>query len=308
MIYTITFNPALDYIIHIDDYCEGIVNRTSEEKFLPGGKGINVSVVLKNLGIDSTAMGYTAGFTGKEIERMLAQQGVTTDFIQLLNGMSRINVKLKSKVETEINAQGPQISKEAINELLDKLSALSEGDYLVLAGSIPKSVPDSIYCDIMKLLHDKKINFVVDAEKSLLMNTLEHKPFLIKPNHHELGEIFSKELKDKKEIAEYACILQQRGAKNVFVSMSKAGGLLVTEDGKTMFCTPPEGNVVNSTGAGDSAVAGFLAGYINSGNYEEALLLGLCSGSASAFSQNLATKEEIEKLYADMSRDMIEYI
>lgn len=296
MIYTITFNPAIDYVVNVSNYCEGKVNRTTAEKIMPGGKGINVSVVLKNLGIENTALGFKAGFTGDEIERLLRNDGIKTDFIPLKDGCSRINIKLKAKTETEINAQGPQIDADAINDLYEKLYMLCDGDFLVLAGSIPKGLPDTMYCDIMRGLSGKKINFVVDAEKTLLEAVLEYKPFLIKPNHHELGEIFGRQLTDKVEIARCAKELQKRGARNVFVSMAGEGGILAAESGDVMYTKAPEGKVINSTGAGDSAVAGFIAGYMADNDLKKAFLTGICAGSASAFSTELATKEEILSL------------
>ncbi len=308
MIYTVTFNPALDYVVRVNDYTEGVVNRTDDEKIMPGGKGINVSVVLKNLGIENTALGFVSGFTGDVIEHILKNQGINIDFIRADNGFSRINIKLKTKTETEINGKGPQISKKSLDELIEKLKKLQDGDYLVLAGSIPKSIPDSIYCDIMKELSDKKINIIVDAEKDLLENVLPYRPFLIKPNHHELGAIFEKELKTKEEVFEYAKKLQERGARNVLVSMSKEGGVLVTEDARAMYSKPPRGQIVNTTGAGDSTVAGFIAEYIKSGDFEKSFIVGLCTGSASAFSETLAKKEEVEELYKQMQDNKILYL
>ena len=249
MIYTITFNPAIDYIVNVPDYKSGAVNRSSSDKVLAGGKGINVSTVLNNLGCENTALGFTAGFTGNEIKRILSGMGVKTDFIELQEGYTRINVKLKSSEETEINGQGPDISEDEIERLMKKLDSLEDGDYLVLAGSIPKSLPDSIYCDIMKRLSEKKLNIVVDATGDLLVNVLEYHPFLIKPNNHELGEIFGRELKTDEEITECAKELQKKGARNVLVSMAGDGAILVSEDGNVLKSLPPQGKVVNSTGA-----------------------------------------------------------
>jgi len=308
MIYTLTFNPALDYILKIPDFTEGIVNRPDSESYLPGGKGINVSVVLSNLNIKNTALGFVAGFTGQEIDRILKSQGVNTDFISLAKGASRINVKLKAQKETEINAKGPLITDSDINQLYEKLDALNDNDFLVLAGSIPKGVSVTIYSDIMKMLSHKKINIVVDAEKELLEKALPFKPFLIKPNHHELGDIFEKKLESIEEIAKCAKILKERGARNVLVSMAGDGGVLASEDGKVMFCPAPEGKAVNSTGAGDSAVAGFLAGYISSQNYEKAFKTALCAGSASTFSEFLATENEISALYDKIKDSEIKYL
>lgn len=297
MIYTITFNPAIDYIVSVPDYKSGAVNRAVSEKILAGGKGINVSTVLKNLGHDNTALGFTAGFTGDEIERILDNMGVKTDFIHLDSGMTRINVKLKCSEETEVNGIGPKISDRALNELYSKLDKLKDGDILILAGSIPSSLPDSVYCEIMARLKDKDLKVIVDATRDLLVNVLEYKPFLIKPNNHELGEIFGKELKSDEEIIECAKQLQAKGARNVLVSMAGDGGIFLGENGKIIKSLPPKGKVVNSTGAGDSMVAGFVAGYIESGEYRTAFLMGLSAGSASAFSENLATGGEVRTIY-----------
>jgi 1-phosphofructokinase len=297
MIYTITFNPAIDYIVSVADYRGGAVNRSSSEKLLAGGKGINVSTVLMNLGHENTALGFLAGFTGDEINRILDEMGVKTDFIKLKDGYTRINVKLKCSEETEINGQGPSITNDALNELMKKLDALQDGDFLVLAGSIPSTLPDTIYCDIMARLSDKKLNIVVDATGDLLVNVLQYHPFLIKPNNHELGEIFGKVLKSDDEIIECAKALQKKGARNILVSMAGDGGIFVGENGEIIKSLPPQGKVVNSTGAGDSMVAGFIAGYLETGDYRTAFLMGLSAGSASAFSENLATGEEVRTIY-----------
>lgn len=297
MIYTITFNPAIDYIVSVENYKSGIVNRAASEKVLAGGKGINVSTVLKNLGHDNTALGFTAGFTGDEIRRILDTMGVKTDFIHLDTGMTRINVKLKCSEETEVNGIGPEISDRALNELYAKLDKLKNGDILVLAGSIPSSLPESVYCEIMARLKDKDLKIIVDATRDLLVNVLEYKPFLIKPNNHELGEIFGKELKTDAEIIQCAKQLQDKGARNVLVSMAGDGAIMLTEDGEVIKSMPPKGKVVNSTGAGDSMVAGFVAGYLESGSFKTAFLMGLSAGSASAFSENLATGDEVRALY-----------
>ena len=296
MIYTVTLNPSLDYIVTVDDFKLGYTNRTSSELMLPGGKGTNVSIVLKNLGISSTALGFVAGFTGDEIVRELEETGIHTDFVKMKEGISRINLKLSSIDGTEINGQGPDIPKEQLDMLMERLMVLKEGDILVLAGSIPTVMPDSMYMDIMKYLKGRNIKIVVDATKDLLVNVLEYRPFLIKPNNHELGEIFRVELKTRDEVVEYAKRLQKMGAVNVLVSMAGEGAVLVAEDG-SIFKTPaPKGVVKNSVGAGDSMVAGFIAGYLNSGNYVEAFKMGVCTGSASAFSDKLATKAEVEAL------------
>lgn len=296
MIYTVTFNPSIDYIVSMENFMAGTVNRTSQEMIFPGGKGINVSLVLKNLGCESTALGFAAGFTGKEIIRLLRVRGIKTDFISVGEGNSRINVKLRAQEETEINGQGPRIAPEEIHDFYEKLDVLTEGDTLVLAGSIPNTMPETIYMDIMEHLKDRKIRIVVDATKDLLMNVIPCHPFLIKPNHHELGELFHKELHDKDEVIYYAKLLQEKGARNVLVSMAGEGAVLVTENGQEFRAEAPKGTVVNSVGAGDSMVAGFLYGYRLAGSYEDAFRYGVCTGSASAFSEELATKEEVEAL------------
>lgn len=296
MIYTVTFNPSLDYIVTVDNFTTGRVNRTTTEFMYPGGKGINVSIVLKNLGYDNIALGFEAGFTGEEIIRRISDMGIIHDFIHVDNGLSRINVKIRSDNESEINGQGPAIEAGHINKLYQRFDKLKNGDILVLAGSIPTVMPDSMYMDIMKYLKGRNIKIVVDATKDLLVNVLEYRPFLIKPNNHELGEIFGVELKTRDEVVKYAKRLQKMGAVNVLVSMAGEGAVLVAEDG-SIFKTPaPKGVVKNSVGAGDSMVAGFIAGYLNSGNYVEAFKMGVCTGSASAFSDMLATKAEVEAL------------
>lgn len=302
MIYTVTFNPSLDYIVSVEDFQLGMTNRTDSELLLPGGKGINVSTVLMNLGIENTALGFTAGFTGDEIRRKVEEIGVKADFIQIEKGVSRINLKLKSIDGTEINGQGPDIGKEKVEELLRRLDGLSEGDVLVLAGSIPASMPDDIYRDIMKRLTGRGIMIVVDATRDLLVNVLEYHPFLIKPNNHELGEIFGVEITSKKDVAAYAKKLQEQGARNVLVSMAGDGAVLVSADGRVFETMPPKGKVINSVGAGDSMVAGFLAGYLETGDYERAFYMGVCTGSASAFSEGLAQKEDVYALLETMKR------
>lgn len=296
MIYTVTFNPSLDYIVEVDSFVCGMVNRTKEETIFPGGKGINVSLMLQNLGYKSTALGFFAGFTGREIQRLLEEKGVSTDFISVSEGMSRINVKLCSQEETEINGQGPVISAGHIEQLYKKLDALQDGDILVLAGSIPDVMPSSMYMDIMKYLQDKKLKVVVDATKELLVNVLQYHPFLIKPNHHELGEIFGVDIKSKEEVVLYAKKMQEKGARNVLVSMAGDGAVLATETGQVFVADAPKGKVINSVGAGDSMVAGFLAGYLEQEDYANAFAMGVCAGSASAFSKELATKQDILEL------------
>ena len=296
MINTITLNPSLDYIVKVEDFKVGHVNRTSKEDIYPGGKGINVSIVLKNLGVKNRALGFTAGFTGEEIEKLVANHGVDNEFIRLEKGMSRINVKLKSKEESEINGMGPDISKNDIERLYEKLEALKAGDFVVLAGSIPNTLPDDIYETIMKDFKDKEINFVVDATKDLLLNVLKYKPFLIKPNHHELGEMFNVKLNSKDEIITYAKKLQEIGARNVIISMAGDGAILIEENGEITISDTPKGTLVNSVGAGDSMVGGFLAGIAEDKNIKEAFKMGVATGSASAFSEGLATKDKVEEL------------
>lgn len=296
MIYTITFNPALDYIVKVDDFKLGSVNRTSYEEIYAGGKGINVSIVLNNLGVRSKVLGYIAGFTGDEIERKVKEFGCDSDFIKLNNGMSRINVKLKSSEESEINGQGPQVNNESLEELYKKLDFLKEDDMLVLAGSIPSTLPKDIYESIMKRLDGRKIKFVVDATGDLLLNVLKYKPFLIKPNHHELAELFNVEIKNEDEIIYYAKKLKEMGGRNVLVSMAGDGALFVTETGEVLKSTVPKGKVKNSVGAGDSMVGGFIAGYLKHNKLEEAFKMGVATGSASAFSDGLATKDRVEEL------------
>ena len=293
MIYTITFNPALDYIVSVKDYAMGKTNRTDEEEIMAGGKGVNVSIVLHNLGIENTALGFVAGFTGEEISRRLKVLGCSTDFIELPEGFSRINMKIKNYEGTEINGIGPVIDPKSLEKMLQKMDALSAGDILVLAGSIPASMPDSIYLTIMERLEGKGVEVVVDATKDLLLNVLPQQPFLIKPNNHELGEIFNVELSTRTEVIPYAKKLQELGAKNVLVSMAGQGAVLVTEDDQIFEADAPKGTLVNGVGAGDSMVAGFLAGFAETKDYKEAFRMGVSAGSASAFSQNLASRQEI---------------
>lgn len=297
MICTVTFNPSLDYIVSVEDFKLGLTNRTSSELILPGGKGINVSTVLMNLGIENTALGFMAGFTGKEIERRLVEMGVASDFIQIEEGISRINLKLKSIDGTEINGSGPVISSGKVEELMEKLDKLGEGDVLFLAGSIPSSMPDDMYKKIMEKLDGRGVMIVVDATRDLLVNVLEYHPFLVKPNNHELGEIFNVELKTREEVVPYGKKLQEMGAKNVLISMAGEGAVLIAEDGSVYGAPAPKGELKNGVGAGDSMVAGFMAGWLEKHDYRHAFHMGVASGSASAFSENLATKEEIEAVY-----------
>lgn len=296
MIYTVTFNPALDYVIRMESLKLGTVNRSSAEAVYYGGKGINVSTVLKNIGVDSVAVGFVAGFTGKEIEEGVKNMGVATDFIKLPEGMSRINVKIKAEQETEINGQGPAISMEKVEKLFEKLDRLEKGDCLVLAGTIPASLPSDIYEQIMDRMRDKEIRIVVDATKDLLLNVLKYHPFLIKPNNHELGEMFGVVLKTDEEIVEYAKKLQERGARNVLISMAGDGAILLTETKEVYKMGVPKGTVVNSVGAGDSMVAGFVASYFKEHDYLKALKFGTATGSATAFSEGLATMDKVEEL------------
>lgn len=297
MIYTVTFNPSLDYIVSVDEFKLGLTNRTDFELMMPGGKGINVSIVLNSLGIQNTALGFIAGFTGDEICKRLGETGVRSDFIHLDEGISRINIKLKSIDGTEINGQGPDIPKKKVEMLMEQLSNLQKGDYLFLSGSIPNSMPDDIYKSIISKLKDRGVFIIVDATKDLLLNVLEYHPFLIKPNNHELGEMFQVSLETREEVIPYAKKLQEKGARNVLISMAGKGAVLVSEEGKTYQSDAPKGKLVNGVGAGDSMVAGFMAGWMEKHNYEHAFYMGLASGSASAFSEYLATGEEIEVVY-----------
>lgn len=296
-IYTVTFNPSLDYIVSVEDFKLGRTNRTTSELMLPGGKGINVSAVLKNLSLETTALGFIAGFVGEEIKAQVEKTGIASDFIFIEEGNSRINMKLKSIDGTEINGMGPEISEEKVMRLLEKLDRLKKGDVLVLAGSIPVTMPDSIYKDIMTRLRGKEVMIVVDATKDLLVNVLENQPFLIKPNNHELGEIFGVELKTREEVIPYALKLRQKGAMNVLVSMAGEGAVLAAQDGTVYESPAPKGTLVNGVGAGDSMVAGFLAGWLEKQEYNHAFKMGIAAGSASAFSEFLATKEEVERVY-----------
>ena len=297
MIYTVTFNPSLDYIIQVDHFTTGQINKTTYENILPGGKGINVAIVLANFGHESTALGFMAGFTGKEIEHRLENFGCSSSFIQVKEGLSRINVKMKSDEETEINGMGPAIQQEDIDKLFDQLKVLTDQDVLVISGSIPKTLPDTMYEQIIEYVQPNHCKVVVDATNTLLMKVLRYHPFLIKPNNIELGEIFDVTLNTQEEVIPYAHKLQELGARNILVSMAGQGAVLLDENGKEYRLPAPKGNVINSVGAGDSMVAGFISGCIESDyDYEYAFLKGVCSGSASAFSENLCTKEEVEAL------------
>lgn len=297
MIYTVTFNPALDYAMGVKKLEPGMTNRSYYEQLLPGGKGLNVSAILTNLGIENTALGFIAGFTGQEIKRRFEESGGHSDFIELKDGISRINVKIKADAETEINATGPDIDKASLDELMKKIDSAKEGDTVVISGSIPPSLPDSLYSDILKMLDGRGIMCVVDATRELLMNSLKYKPFLVKPNNHELGEIFGVSLSTREQVIPYAEKLSEMGARNVLVSMAGEGAVLVTENGEQIAAPAPKGKVKNSVGAGDSMVAGFIAGWHEQHNAEHAFKMGVAAGSASAFSEVLATENEIRELY-----------
>ena len=301
MIYTVTFNPSLDYIVSVENFQLGITNRTSSELMLPGGKGINVSTVLMILGIENKALGFVAGFVGDEIIRRLEEMGVQNGFIRIEEGVSRINLKLKSIDGTEINGQGPVISPEHVEELMKQLDRLGEGDVLFLSGSIPSSMPDDAYQKIMERLDGRGVQIVVDATKDLLLNVLEYHPFLIKPNNHELGELFGVELKTREEVIPYAKKLQEKGAVNVLVSMAGEGAVLIDANEDVYMAPAPKGTLVNGVGAGDSMVAGFMAGWLEKQDYEHAFCMGVSAGSASAFSEHLATKAEIEAVYQQVT-------
>jgi len=294
MIYTVTFNPAIDYVVSMGELIPGTVNRSSSEQMFVGGKGINVSAVLKELGTDSVALGFTAGFTGRAVEEGVARQGIISDFIRLPKGSTRINVKIRSAEETEINCQGPDIGRESLEELFGKLDKLEKGDTVILAGSIPSSLPSDIYEQILARLSPRGVRAVVDASKDLLLNVLKYKPFLVKPNDHELGEMFGVKLTTDSEIESYARRLREMGAQNVLVSMAARGAVLIDETGALHRCGVCKGEVKNSVGAGDSMVAGFMAGL--SRGYDYALKLGTAAGGATAFSDGLAEREKIEEL------------
>ena len=298
MIYTVTFNPSLDYIIRVDNFRTGQINRTAREMILPGGKGVNVSIVLSNLGHDSKALGFTAGIIGEDLEDLLQKSGVSTDFIRVKNGCSRINVKMRSDTETEINGQGPVIEEDEIRQLFARLDQIESGDYLVISGSVPNTLPNDMYEQIMQRLEGRGVRIVVDAEKDLMTRVLKYRPFLVKPNHLELGGIFGVSLVSQAEVLPYAERLQSMGARNVLVSMAGEGAVLLSESGEVFRAPAPKGALVNSVGAGDSMVAGFLAGWIEQGSYDSAFRMGLCAGSASAFSDQLAKRHEVEALMA----------
>lgn len=301
MIYTVTLNPSIDYVVALDNLTKGQVNRISKEHIYPGGKGINVSRVLKNLDNDNISLGFVSGFTGDFIVNSLNNLNLKSNFIKVKEGFTRINVKIKSQEETEINGKGPKISQEELNKFYKIIDKLTDGDILILSGSIPSCLDDNLYEKIMERVNSKDIKVVVDATKNLLLNVLKYRPFLIKPNNHELAEMFGVELKSTEDIIFYTKKLKQMGAQNVLISMGKDGALLVSEDEDIFISSVAKGEVVNSVGAGDSMVAGFVSGYLKTGSYEEALRLGSASGGATAFSSDLATREFIDKLVKEIS-------
>lgn len=297
MIYTVTLNPALDYVMRVGNIRYDDINRSESEEIYYGGKGINVSVILTRLGVENKALGFVGGFTGEKLYEMLKKDGIDCDFNILKNGYTRINVKIKAQTELDVNAQGPAIDEEDIALLLEKLDGIKQGDFLVLAGSIPNTLPDDIYERILSRLDGRGINFVVDATGDLLKNVLKYKPFLIKPNHHELGNLFGVEAKSEDDIVFYAKKLQEMGARNVLVSRAKDGATLIDEQKNVTTFENVEGELVNSVGCGDSMVGGFLAGWIEKGDYSYALKLGAACGNATAFSQELATANEINAVF-----------
>lgn len=296
MIFTVTFNPSLDYIVRVDEMRLGTINRTNYEQLLPGGKGINVSIVLGNLGHPSRALGFSAGVTGVALEKLLADVGVDADLVHVKEGFTRINAKVKAVEETELNGQGPRIAPEDVDALFSKLDVLGQDDTLVISGSVPNTLPSDMYEQVMERLAGHGVRIVVDAERDLLTRVLPYRPFLVKPNNHELGDIFGVTLKTRDEVVPYARRMQEMGAQNVLVSMAGEGGVLVAADGQVYQSPAAKGIVVNSVGAGDSCVAGFLAGLMETGSYQTAFRMGLAAGSASAFSDHLATRPEVEDL------------
>ena len=300
MFYTVTLNPALDYISQVDDFGIGKINRTKTEKILPGGKGLNVSMVLKNLEIDTVAIGFIAGFTGDELRKQMEQKGVKTEFIKVQNGITRINVKISSNQETALNGIGPDIDEKDIEELLQKINEITSDDLVILSGNIPKSIPKNIYQIICDILEKNNVTFVVDATRELLIDVLKYKPFLIKPNKEELEETFKVKITTKDELVTYAKKLQDMGAQNVLISLGGDGAMLLNKEDKVYYSKAPKGKVINTVGAGDSMVAGFLAGYKKTKDYEQAFKMGIATGSASAFSMDLATAKEVENLLKDI--------
>ncbi len=298
MIYTVTCNPSLDYLVSVGDFRLGMTNRTDAERIVPGGKGINISIVLQSLGIESTALGFVAGFTGREIERRLDEMGIHHAFVRLKNGMSRINVKLTSVDGTEINGRGPEIGEGDMQTLLETLQEAKDGDILFLSGSVPASVGDGCYRRILEHLDGRGVRVIVDAAGKLLLETLAYRPFLIKPNHHELGELFGVEIRTRDEAIPYARRLREMGAQNVLVSMAGAGAVLISAEDQIYEAAAPQGLVVNSVGAGDAMAAGFVAGFMERRDWNHAFLTGVAAGSATAFAEAFASREEIEALYA----------
>lgn len=296
MIYTVTLNPSIDYIVRLDKLTSGITNRTIEEEYYYGGKGINVSCVLAELGLESTAFGFVAGFTGDAIEKGIRNDKIITDFIKLKQGISRINIKIKAGEETEINCQGPHIDESELERLLAKIDRITDGDTIVIAGNIPNTMPDDVYERILKRLSQKNVRIVVDATRKLLLNSLKHKPFLIKPNKQELSEIFDVEINTEDDIEKYAKELQKMGAQNVLISLGGKGAMLIDEFGKKHKAGVLNEKVINTVGSGDSMVAGFIAGCEKERDYSYALKLGSVCGNATAFLSGLATKEKINEL------------
>lgn len=301
MIYTVTFNPAIDYVVHLDGALKlDSVNRNVSEEYQFGGKGINVSNVLRTLGFDTVALGFVAGFTGDGLEKGLSEMGLKTNLIHVDKGMTRVNVKVKAAEETEINGIGPNITDADMAKLYAQLDKIQAGDTLVLSGSIPNCLPGDTYEKIMAHLEGRDIRIVVDATRDLLVNVMKYHPFLVKPNNHELGEIFGTVLKSDDEIIACAKKLQEMGGRNILVSMAGDGALLLDETGQSHRIGCPKGKVKNSVGAGDSMVAGFLAGYLSTGDYRHALKLGTATGSATAFSIGLAELKDIHSLLATL--------
>lgn len=300
MVYTVTFNPALDYVMNVASLASDDVNRALSEKLYYGGKGINVSAILSRLGIPTVALGFIGGFTGEKLRAMMEEDGIKSDFVTLDSGDTRINVKIKYGKELDINANGPQISADKVSELFKKLEGIKSGDYLVLAGSVPKSLPDDIYSKMLQTLAGRGVRVVVDTTGNLLLNALKYKPFLIKPNHHELGEIFGKKLTSSEEIIRYAKELQRMGAVNVLVSRGADGAILVDESGAVHPADAVSGRLLSSIGCGDSMVAGFVAGMIEKNDYRYALKLSVACSAATAFSKELATADEIKSIFASV--------
>lgn len=297
MIYTLTFSPAIDYVVFLEDFKMGTTNRTVKEEYYFGGKGINVSTILTELGIDNTALGFVSGFTGKALEKGLKERGIKSDFVHLDDGITRINIKIKEQNETEINAQGPKISESKIKELLDKLYTLKEGDILVISGNVPNTLPEDMYERILHNLEGKGIQYVVDATGDLLKNVLKYRPLFIKPNKNEMEELMGEKISGKEDLRKGAELMQQLGARNVLVSLGGDGAYLLCHDGREHMMGTASQKALNTVGAGDSMVAGFLAGYLNSGDFGEALKLGIAAGTATACSEGLATASKIRDLY-----------